>query len=72
MNILVGHNKYDHTKSSYYKKDGQPFIVEDEGYNLTGFYSYDTLYVCNNQYNNCEFEKNKDNLMVPGFPYQCN
>ncbi|XP_076267637.1 lysosomal aspartic protease-like [Rhynchophorus ferrugineus] len=41
----IGHDKYDHSKSSLYKKDGRQFKIEDEGYNLTGFFSYDVLYV---------------------------
>ncbi|XP_044263659.1 aspartic proteinase A2-like [Tribolium madens] len=37
------HNKYDHSKSSEYKKDGRPFAMDLGSYNLTGFYSYDNI-----------------------------
>ncbi|KAJ3637672.1 hypothetical protein MTP99_001112 [Tenebrio molitor] len=37
------HNKYDHTKSSEYKKDGRPFLMDLGNYNLTGFFSYDNI-----------------------------
>ncbi|KAJ3649035.1 hypothetical protein Zmor_020797 [Zophobas morio] len=37
------HRKYDHTKSSEYKKDGRPFAMDLGTYNLTGFYSYDNI-----------------------------
>nr|UHM21926.1 cathepsin D2 [Zabrotes subfasciatus] len=37
------HNLYDHTKSSFYRKDGQPYIGKEGNYNLTGFYSYENI-----------------------------
>lgn len=43
--LLDFHNKYDHSKSSEYKKDGRPFSMDMGSYNLTGFYSYDNISV---------------------------
>lgn len=37
------HNKYNHRTSSTYKKDGRPYNVNEGTYNLTGYYSRDTL-----------------------------
>ncbi|XP_018563231.1 aspartic proteinase A2-like [Anoplophora glabripennis] len=37
------HNRYDHTKSSEYKKDNRPYVANEGKYNLTGFYSYDNF-----------------------------
>ncbi|KAJ8965971.1 hypothetical protein NQ314_003819 [Rhamnusium bicolor] len=37
------HNRYDHTKSSEWKKDNRPFIAEEGKYNMTGFYSYENI-----------------------------
>jgi hypothetical protein len=45
LQILDFHNKYDHTKSSEYKKDGRPFLMDLGNYNLTGFFSYDNISV---------------------------
>ncbi|KAJ8963214.1 hypothetical protein NQ318_018680 [Aromia moschata] len=37
------HHRYDHTKSSEYKKDNRPYSGNEGTYNLTGFYSYDNI-----------------------------
>ncbi|XP_074042272.1 lysosomal aspartic protease isoform X2 [Leptinotarsa decemlineata] len=39
------HNYYYHEKSSSYKKDGRPFSADMGNFNMTGFYSYDTISV---------------------------
>lgn len=39
------HRKYDHSKSSEWKKDNRPYIANEGSYNLTGFYSYDNISV---------------------------
>ncbi|XP_030766306.1 lysosomal aspartic protease-like [Sitophilus oryzae] len=39
------HNKYDHSKSSGYKKDGTPINIPEGSYNLSGFLSYDNFYI---------------------------
>lgn len=39
------HNKYDHTKSSTYVANGTKFIAHESKFNLTGYYSNDTISV---------------------------
>ncbi|CAH1999626.1 unnamed protein product [Acanthoscelides obtectus] len=49
------HNMYDHTRSSKYKKDGTPYVGNEGKYNLTGFYSYETISVAHSNVTNFRF-----------------
>lgn len=49
------HNKYNHDKSSEYKKDGRPFVVNEGTYNLTGFFSYDNISIAHSNVTNQSF-----------------
>ncbi|CAH1163535.1 unnamed protein product [Phaedon cochleariae] len=37
------HNLYNHDRSSYYKKDGKPYVGDEGIFNFTGFYSYENI-----------------------------
>lgn len=49
------HNRYDHTKSSEYKKNGSPYIANEGKYNLTGFYSYENFSIAHSNATNQSF-----------------
>ncbi|XP_045477887.1 lysosomal aspartic protease-like [Harmonia axyridis] len=49
------HNQYNHDKSSGYKPDGRRFSVDADGYNLTGFYSYDNISITHSNVTNFSF-----------------
>lgn len=39
----VQHEKYDHSHSSTYKENGTKFTANEGNYNLSGFYSFETI-----------------------------
>lgn len=49
------HNKYNHDKSSEYKKDGRPFSVNQKDYAMKGFFSYDNISFAHSNVTNQSF-----------------
>ncbi|ENN74588.1 aspartic proteinase A2 [Dendroctonus ponderosae] len=49
------HNTYDHDKSKDYKADGRKIVVPEGTYNLSGFFSYDSVAVAHSNISNFSF-----------------